>query len=160
MQETLIIRKGRVLAKWDKPVLSVSMTHPGDRIAVCDYEGIHVYNEFGELLWEHLSAGGARCVISDNYYVLASVGGDEVQLFSPSGEMIYSFRVTNPGNLLISSNGRFFAVSSLSEILFFEFSARSKSFEVSPSQQAQTIGLNIEERIRGIVKKIDELLIR
>jgi len=158
--ETLIIRKGKVLAKWKKPILSVSMTYSGDRIAVCDYEGVHVYNEFGELLWEHPSAGGARCVISDNYYVLASISGDEIQLFSPSGEMMYSYRVVNPGNLLISSNGRFFAVLSLNEILFFEVLARSKSFEVSPSLQTQTLELNIERRISRIVKKIDELLIR
>jgi len=59
--ETLVIRKGEVLAKWEKPVLSVSMTYSGDRIAICDYEEIHVYNGFGELLWGHPGAGGAKC---------------------------------------------------------------------------------------------------
>jgi len=27
------------------------MTYSGDRTAICGYEGIHVYNAFGEFLW-------------------------------------------------------------------------------------------------------------
>jgi len=160
--ETLVIRRGEVLAKWEKSVLSVSMTYFGDRdrIAVCDYEGVHVYNGFGELLWGYPGARGARSVVSDNCYVLASISGDEVQLFSSSREAMYSYKAVNPSNLLISSNGGFFAVLSLNEIPFFEVSARSKSFEVSPSQQTQTLELNVEKRMSRIVKEIDGLLTR
>jgi len=145
--ETLVIGKGGGLTKWEKPVLSVSMTYSSDRIAVREYEGVHVYNGFGGLLWRHPGAGGARCVISDDCYVLASISGDEVQLFSSSGEAMYSYKAVNSSGLLISSNGGFFAVLSLSEIPFFEVSARSKSFEVSPSQQTQTLELNVEKRV-------------
>jgi len=158
--ETLITRKGGGLTKWEKPVLSVSMTYFGDRIAVCYYEGIHVYNEFGEPLWEHPDVKGAKGVISDNCYVLASISGDEVQLFSLSGEAMYSYKAVNSSGLLISSNGRLFAVLSLNETPFFEVSARSKSFEVPPSRQTQTLELNVEKRVSRIVKEIDGSLTR
>jgi len=151
--EALIIRRDKVLAKLEKPVLSVSTTCYGDRM-------VHVYNEIGELPWKHLGAGRTRCFISDNHYVLASISGNEIQLYLPSRETSCIYSAANPSNLLISSNGRFSAVLSNNEIFFFEVFACSKSFEVSPSQQTQTLELNIDKKISRTIEKIDELLVR